>query len=116
MDRLDVGRPGFRAVRVRVSARDIENGRPGSCFSCPLARAINRHLKPGIVSGVARGKVYLHKDPPTVGGFGAEVWLPMRAERFRNQFDAGGDLGEPKPFAFWFPLPVAALKRPGVSR
>jgi len=112
VDRLDVGRPGFRAVRVRVTALDIENGRAGDSFGSPICSAIKRHLRRPYVAAVAGGAVYLFDGLRTPIEH-APVKLPTRAEAFRVEFDRSRFA---HPCAFNLPLPVDFLKRPGAAR
>jgi len=112
VDRLDVGRPGFRAVRVRVTALDIENGRAGDCFGSPISSAIKRHLRRPYAAAVAGGAVFLFDGSRTPIEH-SPVKLPTRAEALQVEFDRSRFV---HPFAFNLPLPVDFLKRPGAAR
>ena len=77
-----------RNMLIKVTRKDIEGGKPDDCYSCPVARALKRHLKTNHIEvggcwGWAVGKSYFN--------------LPKTAVAFIKKFDAGMEV---KPFSF----------------
>ncbi len=67
---------------IRVTRKDIERGRRGSPYSCPLALALERQFP---------GRGYLVSDELVHDGDGAIVWwLGKAARRWVARFDSGG--------------------------
>lgn len=81
----------MRRVKIEVTARDIEMGRPHRPRSCPIAFGILRVFPVGWVSV---------GDTITVGN--GEWKTPPSMLRFIKRFDAGKPV---KPFTFVLPWP-----------
>ena len=65
-------------MRVQVTAKDIEEGHRGQCYSCPIALALKR--KGGLIGGVhARWINYK----------GLRYRLPRATRRWQENFDFG---------------------------
>lgn len=74
-------------MRVNVTARDIQNGKAGSCDLCPVALALQRH----------KGFDHATVGTGTVWNGTAGFYLPRRAIRFVDGFDTGKRV---RPFKF----------------
>lgn len=70
-----------RKIRVNVTRRDIEKGRPGRFDACPIARAVRRHdgLQEAFV-----GQTHINVVRPS-----RVVELPPEARVFVLAFDHG---------------------------
>ena len=78
-------------LTVKVTKTDIKNGVCGSETLCPIARAVRRQTKTRVVVdgvGMTVGRL---------GHGGREYFLPVNAEEFIWNFDAGNRV---KPFKF----------------
>jgi hypothetical protein len=95
----------MKAVKVRVTREKLATGKPRHCQSCPVALAINEHLKPGFHAFVASWDFII--DGPASEGILYESHLPCcvtaRIVRFDN--GRGG-----RPFKFTLALPTRFLK------
>lgn len=81
---------------INVTARDITEGTRDNCESCPIARAVLRHVK---YAEVYRRKVYLTCTKC--------VFLPGIARDFISLFDVGKEVS---PFKFKLDIPKEYLK------
>jgi len=72
---------------VKVTKEDIENGRPGSTCSCPVALAIDR----------ATDGIWEVFNKAAENDGGCHIILPSKAIAFIRKFDATGE-GEPFEF------------------
>lgn len=96
-------------VLIQVTREDILFGKPNICYSCPVARAIERHLKKGFYPSV--GSVFM-KIISFVGSYRKEgIWLPSKVSSFINSFDAWPNRRlELQPFSFVLNLPIEVLE------
>jgi hypothetical protein len=84
---------------ISVTQEDIDNGCTNDKFACPLARAINRVLKPQFTSVVTNVLVYLTGDDQ-----GLVFYLPYKATEFIKGFDTlGSFIVEPMVFELDIP-------------
>lgn len=109
-------------VKIEVTEHLISRDRWTSglrCETCPVARAINRHLKRGFFVAVDPENITVFAR--AVRGEGARPTLrtPARARAFMAKVDGWSarmvlrwsGLPRPKPFSFVLNLPKAVLKR-----
>lgn len=91
-------------VLLQVTKDDIENGRRGSRYSCPVALAVNRALKPGCYCtiGANIGTIY-NFDRLLAETFS----VPNIVTFFVNRYDHSIPV---EPFQFYVTLPEDALK------
>jgi hypothetical protein len=86
-------------VRVRVTEKDIVVGVYGSCFRCPIARAMARVFR-----------TQIHVGSCSFSRAGWYRFLPTEACDFISRFDEGKTV---KPFSFTVNVPPsAAAKQP----
>ena len=98
-------------IQVAVTQQDINEGRRGSCRSCPLARALNRAL---LAAGIAQENDWVHVSTRTwnlhrvapydhgVDTVYDNVQLPPHACEFIFDFDGKAAV---QPFMFAAELP-----------
>lgn len=89
-------------LTVEVTGEDIEQGVPGDCVDCPVARALNRAL------GYAAGTVDVDADEYWLGpqdNEGRPYRLPAAASEFVMAFDSDEAVA---PFSFRIRKPKAA--------
>ena len=86
----------MKTIRVKVTRRDIDNGKPRDMDSCPIAKAIHRcrFRKAEVDNSVIHLRGYYSDGDP--------LPMPETAKRFVKQFDAGKPV---KPFAFTLRIP-----------
>lgn len=81
---------------VKVTKKDIQNGRPASASRCPISRAIRRvtSIRP----------VHVYGGDAQIG----DGWydLPKVCEQFVNIFDKPKSRWKAQPFVFEAKLPV----------
>lgn len=77
-------------MTIEVTQEDIDRGRRGSCFECPVARAASRAV--GAEVSTDRYLFYL----PT-----AKIKTPTEVAKFIHAFDGGEPVA---PFSFELPL------------
>ena len=80
-------------MRINVTQRDIDYGKRGNAYSCPVSRAIKRNSKVRAVTvGITTARIYpLHEVQSKV------FFLPRFVTQFITEFDAERDV---KPFTF----------------
>jgi hypothetical protein len=88
-------------VRIRVTEKHIDAGKPRKCNTCPIALAITDQTKATDVN-VGVDNVLI-----SAGGSYAKVELPEKAENFIADFDEEKAV---KPFSFALDLPEEFLK------
>ena len=76
-------------MRVRVTKKNILDGKPNSISSCPIALALKQ-----------LGKRNVGVDYDVAKWSGREATLPAKAQRFIERFDRGDDPLTLKPFTF----------------
>lgn len=88
------------ALRVQVTANDIEAGYPTHCWGCPVARAVRRTLGGGQVKvrvGLETIEAYQDSDPAREPAPLAAWRTPEPVQRFIAAFDTYGRV---EPFTF----------------
>ena len=88
---------------IQMTQEDIDEGRVGACKNCPVARAINRYLKPGAYASVAPSSIAILYS----GSLVARCSSPEVASDFIFKFDGGGN---PDPVFFNLDIPADCLK------
>lgn len=80
---------------IQVSKRDIEDGLERDCFECPIARAITRQVKKGVVVRVGQfcfGSVDFHYNSYKTGIiYNSNMYLPVRAADWYTDFDSSSN-------------------------
>lgn len=85
----------MKTYTVRVTAKDIENGKHNHCFECPVARAMRRATKkPLLVTTTAIEMIVRQYMKP--------FRLPDLVAKFIERFDAKKRV---RPFTFKIKLP-----------
>lgn len=81
-------------MKIQVTQGDIDNGVPNDRCNCPVARAIQRVIPPGL-------SVYVYGDRVEFFAVGCEarIGLPYVAKNFIEAFDNGYG-GFPEPIEF----------------
>jgi hypothetical protein len=107
-------RARLNMTTITVTQADIDAPRkPGDCAtnSCPLARAIQRHVNGNVRVGLTTLTIYnrdlINNEEHDVGSPGWKIDLPHEAFRFRQAFD---HCRGAKPFSFELPIPFQLLK------
>lgn len=80
---------------ITVTQEDILKGCPRSCFTCPLAWAVERNFPPFTFSAVSETFI-----TPRDGS--RDIKLPRSAQRFIRRFDRRLPV---KPFRFYIEVP-----------
>lgn len=81
---------------VHVSQGDIEIGEIGSSRTCPLARAIGRHMPGSYMTSITPYSVWMYKKGCSHDTY-MYAGLPDHVAAFVKAFDAGDTV---KPFDF----------------
>lgn len=76
-------------MKITVTKKDIENGFPASCSSCPIALAIRRATRKNILVGSSE------IGHPAIGF--KDIKLPKKVRLFIERFDQDIPV---KPFSF----------------
>lgn len=99
--------PGLktRTVLVPVTADDLREGDANDDIRCPVALALRRIVKPGVMFSVGRDSIRV-SVPPRIWAVGCK--LPPEAQRFIARVDAAA---APRPRAIAMEIPCAALPR-----
>lgn len=86
-------------VRIEVTQNDIRKGKRGSCFNCPIARAVKRATGCKDVDVDSDGTISLENG---------EVVIPssIKRERFIEKFD---DKEKVSPIVFLVNIPKSVL-------
>jgi hypothetical protein len=71
-------------MKIQVTQEDIDQGIRGMCYACPVARAINRHLREGYFSAV--GIILIEIEDAEQIQF-HEIDTPEIAAEFIRRFD-----------------------------
>jgi hypothetical protein len=71
---------GLNAMRVRVTQQDIDNGKKGNCYECPIAQAVERDH--GFTVSVSMCGIRILKNSFLFD-------LPDEAKDFLHAFDCG---------------------------
>lgn len=90
-------------VTINVTEEDIRQGVPCRSYSCPIALAIGRRVKPGIGVGVG----HLNMIVTDGSQLGLSVPVPFEARRFVRAFDFHEAV---EPFSFGVDIPEQYLK------
>ena len=85
-------------IHVQVTGEDIQYGKMGKCFSCPIAIASSRAT--GREMGVDCGKIWFKDSGDTVEV--ANPWDRVVINAFVGEFDAGGEV---RPIEFDIEIP-----------
>lgn len=96
-ERTGEAQPATVAVAVDVTADDIAKGVEGSCWLCPVARALRRAV--GVRASTAGGACWYKAD---------RTYLPNRVARWVARFDTGNPV---RPFRFTVRVPRWWVKR-----
>ena len=93
----------LKTIRISVTKKDIELGYRMSCRNCPVARAINRRVKP---------EAMVSTDRVNFGGSAGWVELPSKVINWIIRFDHGPlDMRRyVKPITFRLTIPMNLLK------
>ena len=85
-------------ITIQVSQEDIDEGKPRNCSICPVALAVNRHLKPCYVSEVDPYDITIYECNERGTAMTCKfIPRPREVNRFINEFDT---LKTGKPFSF----------------
>jgi len=88
----------YKTITIKVTETSIRKGIQGSCFKCPIARAVH---------GAGFRGAEVPGDCVTFADFYTAP-LPKRAQRFVRTFDDKGRKAV-KPFTFKLRIPLKAL-------
>lgn len=94
-----------KLVTISVTQDDITHGRCMDCYNCPVARAIQRHLRKDCTAQVGGGD-YLIRSPWFILARGM---LPSEARQFILRFDMALQQHQAAPIEFPLELPVNVL-------
>lgn len=98
-------------VMIKVLKNHIKKGAPGICKSCPVALAINRHLKKGFGSLVAADFVNFYTEAAWFDAPLPECG-PQKLPKNAQAFISGVDLGKKViPISFVLEIPDKLLKK-----
>lgn len=97
---------------IQVSNKDIVTGIGQNCFECPIARAITRRVKKGVIVNVGNlaGMVdFTYNDPVAEISYTDRSMLPKIAYDWYLVFDYPHDKLDINPIRFELDIPNWAL-------
>lgn len=90
-------------VEVEVTQEDLEQGTPGDCSYCPVARAFERAL--GYAVEVGQHTFWRRPLRDPLLGLGEVYQLPVKVQAFIKGFDDANTRDDVTPFKFTVEAP-----------
>jgi hypothetical protein len=102
-------------MKIQVTQDDIDQGKEQCCYSCPVARAINRILAAGCECEVGSKDIFIRRREEPIGRIVMSFKTPALVAKFIRTFDRGikpeinmtrlSDVLMIGPFEFYLDIP-----------
>jgi len=76
-------------MKIQVTQDDIDQGTMQDCYSCPVARAINRILAAGCECEVGSKDIFIRRCEEPIGRIVMSFKTPALVAKFIRTFDRG---------------------------